>query len=138
MHRVMHDTAHGASCMVSFVPESFWHNSQYIWGEYTAASSLSFLSFIALLFPTSPLPCPSHSLLCSLSLSLPCGWTQSSLSSAWRMKSASRPSTTTTAGWPTSGAPVTSHWSWWAPRVSQVLQTPGSSVLMGLGNTILL
>lgn len=88
--------------------------------------------------PTSPLPCPSHSLLCFLSLSLPCGWTRSSLSSAWRMKSASRPSTTTTAGWPISGAPVTSHWSWWAPRVSQVLQTPGSSVLMGLGNTILL
>lgn len=55
-----------------------------------------------------------HYSLCSL----PCGWTRSFLSSAWRMRSVSRLSTTTIAEWPTIGTPVRFHSCWWGPRVS--------------------
>lgn len=68
-------------------------------------------SHLLLRLPQLPL---LHSSLCSL----PCGWMQSFLSSAWRMRSVSRLSTTTTAEWPTTGTPVRFHSCWWGPRVS--------------------
>ena len=66
---------------------------------------------------------PSLLAPCSPALFLPsspCGWTPSYLSSAWRTRSASRPSTTTIAAWPTTATQARSHWSWWGPRVSGI------------------
>lgn len=61
-------------------------------------------------------------LLCLFSL-LP-GWMQWCLSSAWRMRSASRRSTTTTCGSAATGTQRRCRWCWWAHRVRAVPGLP--------------
>lgn len=64
--------------------------------------------------------------------SLP-GSMQWCLSSAWRMRSASRPSTTTTCGSAATGTQRRCRWCWWAHRVRAAPGLPPHSLQLQAG-----